>query len=341
MKKLQYTILAFFFLVSSLWAQAQPSKQTTAGKAYSHHAQFKVYDFTTKAPIQDAVVMNQEGHELGFTNKKGDLTISLPANTTEFYTIQAEGYNPMSIRLTQAEKKRGEYQVFLPAIELGYTRANATTSVMAEDAPTQDLVKVYVKQDPDTYQAKSLQGGEITFSVQVSASSNPISQKSASQEWQELGQVYVHRENGLYKVRIGPYGTQQEAKQVLLNAKAKGKNDAFIVVMQGGELAAPMNKAPKEQVAPVIEHSQNDLAEGDYKVKIASYLQPGGFNPEGIDQLGRLESYRKGEWTIMMIGGFRTLEEAHRARSVVISKGFTDASIVMDKNGILETIEEN
>lgn len=205
-----------------------------------------------------------------------------------------------------------------------------------------DMVKVYIKQDPATYQRKTTQGAGISFSVQVSATSSPVSEKSATQEWNALGNVYVHRENGMYKVRIGPYETQQEAKHVLLGVKSKGRKDAFIVVQQTGQNDAPIVKSAAISVneSPRVQNSQPELAEGDYKVRVASYLHPGSFNPDGIDNLGRLESYRKGDLTIMMIGGFRTVDEAIRAKNVVISKGFPDAAIVLDNNGILETVEE-
>ena len=155
--------------------------------------------------------------------------------------------------------------------------------------------------------------------------------------------MYVHRENEMYKIRIGPFNTQQEAKQVLLAAKAKGRKDAFIVVQQGLENVAPtvMQQKPSVNEPSIPPPPQPaSLQTGDFKVRVASYLHPGSFNPDGIDKLGRLESYRKGEWTIMMIGGFENIEEARRAKNVVTSKGFTDAAIVIDRDGIIETIEE-
>ena len=218
------------------------------------------------------------------------------------------------------------------------------SAVMPPTDTRPDVVKVYVKQDPASYRRKQIQGSGISFSVQVSATLRSISEKSAEEEWDELGNVYVHRENGLYKVRIGPFETQQEAKQVLLGVKSKGRTDAFIVVQQSGENDAPIistpSPSPPVNQSPEVHSTQPELVEGDYKVRVASYLHPGSFNPESIDQLGRLESYRKGDLTIMMIGGFRTLDEARSAKNAVIAKGFPDATIVLDNSGILETVEE-
>ncbi len=76
----------------------------------------------------------------------------------------------------------------------------------------------------------------------------------------------------------------------------------------------------------------------EYKVQVASYSKPGAFNTNGIEKLGKLESYRKGEMTLMMISGFKNLSEAQKAQKTVISKGFKDASIVVDNDGILQTV---
>ncbi|MBK9981441.1 MAG: SPOR domain-containing protein [Saprospiraceae bacterium] len=220
------------------------------------------------------------------------------------------------------------------------------------DSP--DLVKVYVKQNPATYQKSSSQNTKIDFAVQVAASSFPISEAKAKNDWKDLGHVYVQKENGLYKIRIGPYTTQLEAKETLLKAKSKGRTDAFIVVLQGTENDKPLyqsgldtksispSKVEKKDVIlketePVTEASP---AISEYKVQLASYTKPGSFNTNGIEKLGTLESYRKGEMTIMMIGGFRNLSDARKAKDVAMSRGFKDAVIVTDNNGILMAVKD-
>jgi hypothetical protein len=223
---------------------------------------------------------------------------------------------------------------------------NSTTDATVEASSSPDLVKVYVKQDPATYRKQNDEQPRIDFSVQVAASSRPIAEKTARQEWEGLGPVYIQNENGMYKIRIGPYESQKEAKHVLLEVKSKGRKDAFIVVRQGGQFDKPMDveetTAVEEETIEVSTVAEATGAEtrGDYKVRIASYLHPGGFNADEVDHLGTLESYRKGEWTIMMIGGFKTLEAANRARKEVLAKGFNDAAVVIDRDGILETIIE-
>lgn len=211
-----------------------------------------------------------------------------------------------------------------------------------------DLVKVYVREDPANYKKANQDSGLILeFAVQLSASSRPVTDKSSLRSWEELGPVYIHTENGLYKVRIGPFDNQDQAKEVLLRAKERGKKDAFIVIQKGLENYVPegiaikplpeTGQGAKESILPAASLPPAiEAGSVEYKVRLASYLKPGGFNTKDIDKYGPLESYRKGEWTIMLIGGFKTEADALRVKDKVIAKGYKDASVVVERDGILE-----
>jgi len=227
-------------------------------------------------------------------------------------------------------------------------------STVKGDAPKdQDKVKVYVKQDPAAYhKTKDEASSKVEFAVQLSASSKPMNDKVALKSWEDLGPVYVHTENGLYKLRIGPFDTQEDAKAVLLKAKARGTKDAFIVVQQGLEnhkpyefqshptdettvVAKPEPVAKPETAAAPKQVLTQEMPQGEYKVRLASYLHPGSFNTKDVDQYGKLESYRQGDLTIMLIGGFKNEADAKKVRDQVISKGYKDAVVVMDQDGVL------
>jgi len=225
---------------------------------------------------------------------------------------------------------------------------------------SKELVKVYVKQDPATYKKEKGDAGLVLeFAVQLSASSRPITDKATLKSWEELGPLYIHEENGMFKVRLGPFDTQDKAKEVLLQAKQRGKKDAFIVIQKGLEnYQQPEGFAKQETMAAELEpaHTASPTPAGvtvttapvvqttpvttsdeiiEYKVRLASYLKPGGFSTKDIDQYGPLESYRKGEWTILMIGGFKTEQEAIKVKDQVIAKGFKDAAVVVSRDGMI------
>ncbi len=346
MKKLHLILLAFATLSMSIPLYAQGKERFNKSQG-QHEARISVFDYTTRSILPGAGVFDTSGKSYGKTNKQGQLTLKVPSSVTTFYVIKADGYSTMNVRLTQADKPVAEYDFYLPKSEGAVLHEDPGTPMPEKEA---DLVKVYVKQEPEAIQKSADEGQGVEFAVQLSATSRPITDKSSLRSWEDIGPVFIHSENGLYKVRIGPYHTQEQAKQVLLEVKAKGKKDAFIVVQRGIENHIPFNPAtPKERTEyerPLTSAAPPSVASDvlaapnskvEYKVRLASYLKPGGFNTKDIDKYGPLESYRKGDWTIMLIGGFKTARDAERVRDAVIAKGYTDAKVVVDRDGVLET----
>ncbi len=335
-------------LLPALWVIALGSMnlvgQTTP---VLHEARFKVYDFSNKAPIAYAGVYDKADKQLGQTDLKGTVVLQLPASKTDVYSIKYPGFSNMNIRLTHADQKAADYEVFLQPKDAGQPSTETGSAKPSMESGDTELVKVYVKQEPAAYKkAKPAQPGAVEFAVQLSATSRPITDKHSLKSWEEIGPVFIHTENGLYKVRIGPYDTQEDAKAVLLAVKARGKKDAFIVVQKGFENQKPFEpRAHEDKIEPDVRPESAMTATtpametgGEYKVRLASYLHPGGFNTKDIDQYGKLESYRKGDWTIMLIGGLKNMEDARRVRDAVIAKGYKDATIVIDRDGLLEEL---
>ncbi len=366
-------LLLTLFVVSGFYTLGHNQSEEPKNRVLKE-AGFTMLDQATKQPIADAVVYDAENKVIGISDKKGRVTFNAPTSTKESYTIKVTGYSPAEINLKYASKKSAKYDVMLSATTTApSTEEIAIEELMVEEEVEEEKVKVYVRQDPKTYVKEPRPDGQdldLVFAVQLSASSKPVSDLKSLSSWEELGPLYVYTENGLYKVRIGPFETQDEAKHVLLQAKERGKKDAFIVIQEGLEgyepkgyvkyeetmvidekfivsgkeniPPAPVAESVVEQKNPVTvsepEPMTDDIVE--YKVRLASYLKPGGFNTKDIDQYGPLESYRKGDWTIMLIGGFKTLNEAKRVQKEVVAKGYKDAMIVADKGGILEDVKE-
>ena len=345
---------ATLILVSDLFGALQGQNVANKGGAPAvHEARFLVADAGTKSPVSQAALFDKSGKQLGLTDIYGKLVVTLPASDKEVYTVRAAGYTASEVKLTNAFKKAADYQVLLMGAKQEMPMAPQKTKSESAEA---DLVKVYVKQDPATYKKpENEKKQDIEFAVQLSATSRPITDKSSLGAWEDLGPVYIHSENGMYKVRIGPFENQDQAKQVLLQAKAKGKKDAFIVIQKGLEAySAQGNPSGQpmeiESVAPIVKEEQvstpapspapspvtNDEVVSEYKVRLVSYLKPGGFNTKDVEHYGPLESYRQGDWTIMLIAGFKTAADAEHVRDLVIAKGYKDARVVVDRDGILE-----
>lgn len=369
MKKI--LLLLTLFIVSGFYTIGHNQSGDPKAKTENQRqASFTLVDQATKQPVPNTAIYDMNGKELGKSDMKGAVSIMVPSSTKDTYTIMVNGFKPVEINVRYASKKASSYEVLLSASAMWQEEVSAVQhenlgEMQREEvtAAQQEKVKVYVKQDPETYVKEvkpKKEELELVFAVQLSASSRPVTDMKALSSWEQLGPLYVYTENGLYKVRVGPYDTQDQAKQVLLKAKQKGRKDAFIVIQEGLEGYEPLGyvkyvepmvidekfivsgrepqvTTPKETAVP--EAMDMGKAVVEYKVRLASYLKPGGFNTKDIDKYGPLESYRKGEWTIMLIGGFKTVEDAKRVRKAVIAKGYSDAMVVADRGGVLEDVD--
>lgn len=79
----------------------------------------------------------------------------------------------------------------------------------------------------------------------------------------------------------------------------------------------------------------------EYKVRIGSYEDPIWFDIKKVRDLGRVEQWTKGAWTIFILGGFTDMAEAEKARIQAVNRGFVDAEVVIDNGGIIERITKN
>ncbi len=79
----------------------------------------------------------------------------------------------------------------------------------------------------------------------------------------------------------------------------------------------------------------------DYKVRLASYEDPIWFDLNKVKDLGVIEQWSKSRWTIFVMSGFNSYDEAESARIKAYNRGFRDAAVVIDRGGILETMENH
>jgi len=79
----------------------------------------------------------------------------------------------------------------------------------------------------------------------------------------------------------------------------------------------------------------------DYKVRLASYEDPIWFDLNKVKDLGVIEQWSKSRWTIFVMSGFDSYDEAESARIKAYNRGFRDAAVVIDRGGILEVMENH
>lgn len=149
-----------------------------------------------------------------------------------------------------------------------------------------------------------------------------------------LGQLYRFFKSSSVKIRLGYYGTRSEAERVMRDVHASGFRDAFVTA----DVLATSNYEIVGGGAQTRGFIDDFNPTSNYKVKLASYLDPLQFQVENVLDLGQIEQWTKGKWTIFILGGFETIDDAKKARRSAMNRGFADAELVEDDAGILKKV---
>ncbi len=173
----------------------------------------------------------------------------------------------------------------------------------------------------------------------------------------KFGNIYKFDIGQAVKVRLGYFVDEVEARSVLTKIKLKGYPDAFVV-------SNPLNTSDMELVlstydanranvqpsepktdqkqteAPRVTTNHND-SNISYKIRLASYEDPIWFDLKKVNDLGHIEQWSKGTWTIFVISGFKNYQDAEQARVKAVNRGFTSAEVVIDNGGVIESIKKN
>ncbi len=193
---------------------------------------------------------------------------------------------------------------------------------------------------------------ETGFAVQVAALAQTVTDISEyQQKLGDLGQVYGKRENGVLRIRIGPFSSRSEASRILPQAKNLGFSDAYIAKEDGGSaigidrverVSTPTPKpapAPRRvstprptqpAVAPVAAPSAPSA--GAYLIRLATYGNYSNFDAAKVANLGTLTTRQRGEYTVVLVQGFGSVEDAKAKISAAKSAGFSDAHVVYEEN---------
>ncbi len=168
------------------------------------------------------------------------------------------------------------------------------------------------------------------------------------------GNVYGRSEGIYKKVRVGIFPTRAEAKAAQDQAKLNGFKSAFIVKEEISSLRdleiyrQAMNAptpAPAVPATAATAPSSNNIVSppsagtSNIKVQIASYKNMKFFNQAAAEKLGKIETRKKGDFTIVLLSGFNNQQSAEAARQAAIRAGYKGAYLVKETAGILEKIQ--
>ena len=201
--------------------------------------------------------------------------------------------------------------------------------------------KVLLFDDPAISGKADAQANKLYF-VQITALSK-YSDKMTERfsKYAVYGDVYKVDADGATKIRIGSFQDVNEAIAVLNLLKKNGLKDAFIVadILDSGRanlLFKSTTSAPK--ASPNTESPVSKIGSfetGKYKIRVSEYKAPDWFDVSKINDLGNIEHWTKGGWTIIVLGNYVTEQSAKEVMDKLKTRGFKEAYIVVEENGKL------
>jgi len=187
--------------------------------------------------------------------------------------------------------------------------------------------------------AKRVAYGEVirsnsnVYFIQVAALFKSQANMNRFSGLNNYGSLYKFSQSNATKVKLGYFMDEYQAKDVLRQVKSMGYSDAFITY-------EPLNTYNMElvELSSLSADVNNSTTGVTYKVRLASYEDPIWFDVNKVNDLGVIEQWTKEDWTIFVLSGFSSKNAAEQAKANAISRGYRDAQVVLDKNGILEKI---
>ena len=155
------------------------------------------------------------------------------------------------------------------------------------------------------------------------------------------GTVYGKRENGVLRVRVGPFVDRDAAVAQLGAIRAEGYADAFPAPEPGGEAVGIDRPVPMpardttedgkiEASGTVV---PRPLAPGEaqsYMIRLATYGNFANFDAGSVAGLGRLTTRRRGDYVIVLLEGYPDLGTARARIDDARAAGFEDAHVVFE-----------
>ncbi len=277
----------------------------------------KVLNYTTRLPVAGVAIAatNQSTNSTmqATTDVNGDYALALSPNSSYVIRYSRPGFRDLSRTVHTGE---GSDRTILGMISMLPISGGADTYPGSDVTPRPGAVAGEGAAISPGGEGVSLGTG---YAVQVAALNKPGLENFSTLT--DVGQVYSKYEGGVYKVRIGPFASRQEASTALGAVKGRGYKDAFVVTEEGNVGVQPKTGQPV---------STASTGTGRYKVQLAAYRNPQNFNPSGLERYGNIEDRRRGDLTIKLLGPFDDVEEAKQAWRQAKAAGFTTAYIVLD-----------
>lgn len=272
------------------------------------------------------------------TNDRGEYRLALQAPEVYTITYSKAGYintNKKVSITSQTDKSLLGVLSFKKTYSAGTGFGGDVTSSIDKVEEIDDVVIPELntpqgtgRGDTDEYNEIALPKG---YAVQVAAYFDSREIKIGKYEsLQEIGNVYKMKEGKAEKVRVGIFSTKKEAEEARKVITQKGYAKAFIVSEEGRQNL----ELTVQEEEPLAETPKVSL-----KVRVATYRNTKGFDESKFEGLGEIEKIAKGEFTVILLGGFETELAARIALEKVYEMGYEDTHLVIKDGEKLKRIK--
>jgi len=318
------------------------------------------------------VDMSECGETETQTNEYGKATVHTSRDCK--VSVSAPGYLKAIVKLADGYVNAdGKKTVTLVKdTESNYSYANTSTYNTPSSATSSTTTSTSIYDVARTSSPTSnvpVSASEF-YTVQVAAFDKYSSQLKNYTHLDVYGTVYSHDEGGMTKIRIGKFVARDNASKTLERLKSRGYADAFIVSSiasdfravntsttgsqdySSGSYDTPSSSTSTAYTRPAtVETSKpattttttsytTDYSDGKvYKIRLAAYSDVKWFDTSKVNDLGTIEQWNSNEYTVMILGQLSNLQDAQQKLATVKARGFTDARIVTDDNGMLRYVK--
>jgi len=280
----------------------------------------KILDYQNRRPLENVQVIatNQNtGNRIReTTDSNGDYQLALSSDTRYVLRYSRRGYRDINRTVTTGQ---GNNRNLLGAITM-----NASDAPFEGEVPDPGPPVFEDGEEGDSGNPEIPAG----YAIQVAALSRSPDMANY-RELEQFGRLYSKKEGSSYKVRVGVFSSEGEAKRVLRRIKDSGYSSAYV----RRESGTTVDKGGGSSFA------SEDY--GAYKVQLGAYRNTAYFDGAAVRDLGRIEDRQKGNLTIKLLAGFQNLQQAENARRRAERAGFEGAFIVMEnERGQLVRVRE-
>lgn len=279
-------------------------------------------------PIDGALVRaasQADGSVLeAYSDARGRYALGLNAGTTYVVRYSKSGFADVNRTIRTGD---GKDKAILGTISItpstalmgGPTLLTPPTSVPPVDAP-----------------ATAVEPISEGFAVQVAAIvlGKSVDMVAYNNKLSSLGVVYIHEEGGYQKVRIGPFGSEAEAKKALAQTKTKGYKTAFLVKQPAASAPGltPKGGVPQSyntpSAIPVAQTASAASSSNQLKIQLAAYSDLKYFEDSKVNDIGVIEKKPKGKLTVVLLSGYESKDQAMEALKTARKRGFAGAYLV-------------